>query len=238
MKNLLALSIIGLTACSSSIALADTSMNSTNDQSLTGGMYIGGSLGYGGMYTPKFDNIKDATNLIALKNNRGGFTYRVDAGYLFPVLPQFLVGPEVGYMDYANNKTTYSFKDPDVYNDRYKYKGHTIDMLGVGKYYFAGTKFNMIGKVGAAIVSQKLDFNQDGDEPYGPVSTKTTKVLPELAVGVGYDVTQMLGVDVTYSHVFGKTPKTDNIDSNPLQPGQKVASINTILAGITYKFNL
>lgn len=65
-----------------------------------------------------------------------------------------------------------------------------------------------------------------------------------MAVGFGYDFTPAIGLNVTYSHVFGRKPKfvafkgTQGYVEHFMRTLTKVASINTFMDGLTFKFNV
>lgn len=254
MKKILALGAL-VSLGMSSAALADGALADNSAQGVQGGAYIGGGLGIGGMNTPKsyLPLGKGVANLKQSRKLRSGVTYRVDAGYLFPVTSHLLLGAEVGYTGYPQNKYN---QDGDFWlktkvHTRLNYSGHMFDVLGVAKYYF-GNHFNVFAKAGAADVYQKTSFNmyETGDKQQVVDSIaftkKVNKILPEAAVGVGYDFTPAIGVNVTYSHVFGTKPKFVLPNSGNkaaftkqiIGTAGKVASINTVMAGLTFKFNM
>jgi len=248
MKKMLALSAVAVSLGASSIALADNNMPlGGNPQSVKGGIYVGGSLGYGGMDTPKKNMpLSDIAQSGSYKL-RHGVAYRIDGGYLFPVASHFLLGAELGYTGYPKNQ--YKLGLGHKIYSHLTYAGSMFDALLVAKYYI-GTHFNMFGKAGAAYVSQKTSWdlynNNKGEASSNSFVKKSHKILPEVAVGLGYDFTPSLGVDVTYSHVFGKKPNftnTADIHTGPDTTGlqndlSQVASVNTVLVGLTYKFSM
>ena len=191
MKKILALGAL-VSLGMSSAALADGALADNSAQGVQGGAYIGGGLGIGGMNTPKsyLPLGKGVANLKQSRKLRSGVTYRVDAGYLFPVTSHLLLGAEVGYTGYPQNKYN---QDGDFWlktkvHTRLNYSGHMFDVLGVAKYYF-GNHFNVFAKAGAADVYQKTSFNmyETGDKQQVVDSIaftkKVNKILPEAAVG-------------------------------------------------------
>lgn len=233
MKKLLAFSACSALLGAGSFALAgnfEQPNNHFNNQNITGGAYIGGSIGIGGMNTPKL-NAADHNLTSTSSKLRKGVAYRADLGYLFAVAPQLLLGGEFGYTGYPNNK--YTGNNVNGYTENLKYKGHMFDLLGVAKYYF-GCNFNVFGKAGAAYVYQKATITVSHRARTVPVfSESKNKILPELAAGIGYDFTPAIGANITYSHVFGSKPSFQDLSTF-----NNVASVNTVLAGLTYKFSM
>jgi hypothetical protein len=151
---------------------------------------------------------------------RSGVSYRASLGYLMGV-SNFNYGAELGYTGYPDN--TYS----NGYN-KLTYSGHTIDLLGVGKYNFSNTEtgFFAVGKAGAAYVSQKTKANN--------FNKTQTAIKPELAVGLGYNMSRKVALDVTMSRIFAGQA---NPTGNSVNSATQVSSVNTLMAGITYNFS-
>lgn len=239
MKKLLVLSALGLSLGASTVALAAN--GGVHVQAVKGGVYVGGGLGIGGMNTPRgylpLDNATSKSYKL-----RSGVVYRVDVGYLFPVAAHLLLGVEGGYTGYPHNKYRMANNIQDQYC-HLNYRGHLFDLLAVAKYYFGG-RFNVFAKVGGADVYQKtaLTLYNGGNHSKVAFTKKVSKILPEAALGVGYDITPAIGVDVTYSHVFGVKPSFNVAhiqDIKDLEPHlSKVASVNTLIGGVTFKFNV
>ncbi len=176
------------------------------------GFYIGAGAGIGGMDTKKADVSGVSTKL------RSGVAYRASLGYLMGE-GNLNYGAELGYTGYPDN--TYS-----GYGVKVDVSGRTVDLLGVGKYNFSETDtgFFLVGKAGAAVVSQKTTV-----KGFGPTYSKSkTAVKPELAVGAGYNVNKNVALDVTLAHVFG---------TNSATSASEIASVNTLMAGVSYNFS-
>lgn len=185
------------------------------------GIYGSLSAGIGGMDTK---NYSSGNNPFASESLRSGVSYRGALGYLM-ASGKFNYGLELGYTGYPKN--TYGLGGADIV-----YTGHTIDLLGVGKYNFSETDsgFFLVGKAGAAYVSQKTELTSSRT-----LYKKTVNgVKPELAVGGGYNVNKNVAIDLTLSHVFGK--QTDP-DAATASGATQIASVNTLLAGLTYSFS-
>lgn len=183
--------------------------------------------GMGGMDTKNY-NPNRSDNIYNKVTLRDGLAYRLSAGYLFGETNNVNYGLELGYASYAKNiyKTPIAFKET--------YQGYNIDLLGVAKYNFNvdGTGFYVVGKAGAAYVSQKFTGSVTGTS----VSETWTKhaYKPEVVAGLGYDFNKNIGMDVTYSHIFAG--KADPMDTK-IANAAKVSSVNTLLVGLSYHFS-
>ena len=185
------------------------------------GFYAGVGAGIGGMDTKKYSSGGPFTS----QKLRSGVSYRGALGYLMGE-GNFNYGLELGYTGYPKN--TYGY-----YGVNGTYTGYTVDLLGVGKYNFSDSDsgFFVVGKAGAALVSQKFDIADAGATYYK--KTKTA-VRPELAVGAGYNVNKNVAFDLTLSHVFGNQADPD---AGSVSGATQISSVNTLLAGITYSFS-
>jgi len=240
----------------SSAALADTPPTNNYSHYKAGGAYLDAGVGFGGMNTPQkflsFEHQEQVRITEQTRKLRNGVAYRVGFGYLFPVTSHLLLGAEIGYTGYPENNYNQDgyFSGTTQIHTRINYTGHLFDLLGVAKYYF-GNHFNIFAKAGIADVYQKtLVRFYDIDAAHTVTdrmlfTKKINKILPEVAAGVGYDFTPSVGVNVTYSHVFGKKPNFDPFNGRSEAKATsyymgtltKVASINTVMAGLTFKFN-
>lgn len=219
----------GITILStSSFGLANsTLMDSTN---FALGPYLGFQAGIGGMDTKKLsketktafpDEHKQAIDNRAIGRISGGYSWVQDF---------FQYGLEIGFMAYEDN--TYRLNNEGCAQHKYKYEGHTVDLLAVIQYYLANN-FSAIGKVGPAYVTQKFE-----QEIAPKTSQSKHKLLPEVSIGISYGFNQNWSVDLTYSHIFGKSPKefadvSYDIDSKDLY--KNVASVNALMIGVQYK---
>lgn len=183
--------------------------------------YVGVQAGFGGMDTPTIN----ATGTTTEKYN--GVALGVDGGYLFSVSHHFKVGPELGFKGYADN----TYKSPTTPYfpgvTRVTYSGNYFDVL-VNAQYNLNAKWNLIGKVGGAIVQQ---LETDTGTTYG--KKESNAILPEIVLGVGYNITPQMNINASYNGVIGtKIPK----ESVGGITNTSVASVNTYMLGFTYSF--
>ena len=172
------------------------------------GFYIGAGAGVGGMDTKKDNAFGGGYKL------RSGVAYRASLGYLTGE-GNVNFGAELGYTGYPDN--TYNGNGFKV-----TYSGHTVDLLGVAKYNFSETDtgFFLVGKAGAAVISQKTSAKGFGTT----YSKSKTAVKPELAVGAGYNMNKNVALDVTLAHVFGTQT---NPNANSESSATNIAAVNT-----------
>jgi outer membrane immunogenic protein len=186
------------------------------------GTYIGANLGIGGIQTKKMDT----EGLSNYKFNINGLAGRVNAGHLFGQ-NSFNYGIEVGYAMYQSNK--YTIGD----TASFIYKGYNIDILGVAQYNF-NSNWNIFSKAGVAYVHQKTTTSED--KFFNPYTDSKNKFLPEVAIGGGYEFDNGLGLNLTFSHIFGNNPEQFNSVNMTRDNLNKVASVNMLTLGINYKF--
>jgi Outer membrane protein beta-barrel domain len=186
------------------------------------GFYAGVGAGIGGMDTQDFSSNNSPYNSISL---RSGVSGRLALGYLTGA-GHLNYGLELGATGYPKN--TYK-----IGNFSETYTGYIADLLGVAKYNFSSSEdgFFVVGKAGAAYVNQKFKGSIGGSTV---VSSSKSAIKPELAVGVGYNVSKNLAFDVTYNHLFAG--KADPAGAT-LSSATKISSVNTLLVGLTYSFS-
>lgn len=196
------------------------------------GPYIGAQIGIGGMDTKKLSQeTKEEFPTIHKEDihHWDPIVGRIFGGYLWSQ-DALSYGAELGFAMYPDN--TYKLEDnqsgPTKYN--YKYEGYNIDLLGVVKYVVANN-LNVFGKAGVAYASQKFSLKTESSS----MDKTEYEFLPEVAVGVGYDINQNVAIDLTYSHIFGKSPKeySDATDL-PKDLYKDVASVDALMLGINY----
>lgn len=221
-----------------SFALADGSAKQAKD-----GFYVGLGVGAGALDVPSdlFNNkaLKAAGVDQNLQNN-WGFAARVEAGYLKAVSSNVLLGAELGFNYLPQSKYTVDGASEDGEGNKgqqheyIKYTDYNIDALLVAKYLLP-SQFNVFAKGGFAYVHQKIKgsytFTQDSVTLDSDSASETTsRILPELAAGVGYSINSNIDANLTYAHVFGDSVSASAVNNVP--------SSNSVLVGIDYKFDL
>lgn len=196
--------------------------------------YMGVGAGWGGMLTYKASNlpqsIGDGTSYTA-KSLHDGLSYRGNLGYLWAV-GHDNYGLELGYMGYPKN--TY---DIDNVHPRLAYKGHSIDALIVLQHNYNDGWF-IAGKLGAAYVVQQLQNSQSDDYLINNNSIFGTdrKVLPEVALSAGYNITQHIGVDISAHYIFGGSDNQNLTNASSAANVRRVASVAAGFIGAYLRF--
>lgn len=166
--------------------------------------YLGLQAGVGGVgdYDHVFGNFKRHTD-----ENDQKTTGRISAGYLADISnSRFKVGIESGLQG------SLPFKANDYWDT--KIKRWSFDIVGVADFY-ATPKLDLFAKLGAAYTSHHISSNDFYSETIH-------ETVPKAALGIGYDVTPCVNLNLSLSHEF-----SDNAN---------VPSLTAALVGV--RFNL
>lgn len=174
--------------------------------------YLSAQAGLGGMQTPKLAN---ADTFVL-----GTFAWRYSGGYLYKVdVMQY--GFEIGHDGFQSN--SYG-KSPIVT----RFRGYSDDLLAVIRYDFQPT-WNIFTEFGPARFCMTTESTATT-----PNVQHTTKILPELAFGFGYGLTEALSLNISFDYLFGTKPK---LNENTYEVTQNTIPMSSeILAGFTYTF--
>tara|TARA_B100001248_G_scaffold262563_1_gene259446 strand:- start:11042 stop:11641 length:600 start_codon:yes stop_codon:yes gene_type:complete len=178
------------------------------------GFYTQFELGAGRLHgKPTFDQVANTSYDNGPSNE---FVAAIAVGYQFDITDSFSFGPELGYK-YVGKSTVKIDGDED-----FSQKLDIVDLLGVATYH-ATDKVDVFGKAGIAVTHDDVSDTVAGQT----VSDDATRVLPELALGAGYSVTENIQVIGTVSHIFGKA-----FDDNE----KNVPSVTMATVGLKYMF--
>ncbi len=202
-KNLLAkLAVSAIAACAiSTVANAAVS-----------GPYVGGQVGWGNTNINNNDIFGNNSGISSSIDNTG-VAGRIFAGYQFN--PNWAA--ELGYT---------RFSDTDI-NDITAYgvpvgngslREQAFDLVGKGILPLQNN-FNLYGKLGAAYLQGDMSFNGSGVSTTGDEN----KVYPTYGVGISYDVTPNVPVDLSWNRI-------QKVGDSDLQ------STDLIAVGIAYNF--
>jgi opacity protein-like surface antigen len=161
------------------------------------------------------------TNLFAAqKVDKGDFSYGLRGGYEIPLSDSWLWGIEAGYFNFG--KTSYINTAPFGVNVDIKQQGG--DLLAVIKKNF-NNGLNLYGKAGAAYVYQDVNLVLPVASSTGLNINESKKFLPEIAGGVGYQISDKIVVTGSVNHIFG-----NSLNSNTT--GIRVASATAGMIGL------
>jgi hypothetical protein len=206
---------------------------------------LGGQIGGGGIQTPSSPTYSCNywgycyTNTSINSQSSQTFAYRPYANILFTVAPMLQIGPEVAYWGYTSNDysfTTFNGDGNPNGNLDVNYSGYSIEYLLDLKYYF-GPRVYIIGKAGAATVSQTVSTSQtyslnSNKTPFS-ASTTTTQTLPEIAGGIGYMLGPNFGINFEVDYIIGSS--ISNIDVANAN-NNTVASVVGAMVGLEFTF--
>ncbi len=176
------------------------------------GFYVGGQAGWADMNYSKTSGITDgATSL-----DTDGVAGRLFAGYQFDQN----WAAEFGYTKFSNVKAKFDYP---YFTGTQTLKEHAFDLVAKGILPLQNG-FNMYGKLGAALISMDPSGSAtvDGVTASGTGDTQN-KVYPTFGVGVSYDITPNVPVDISWNRI----QKTG---------GGNIQSTNFFSAGIAYNF--
>lgn len=108
-----------------------------------------------------------------------------------------------------------------------KYNGYNISLLGVLKYTFCSNGFVVLGKAGVAFTHQEQTVTSVG---FPDISGSSSKISPELALGVGYQFNPNVEVDLTADAVIVPSSSNNNLT------GTTPDNNGNLLLGLIYHF--
>ncbi len=246
MKKLLLTTAAVLTLSAATFAMAGGIDQPAQNQGPQGGFYVGGGLGYANQVLPS--NIVAANSKLIggfsfanTKHQFNNFSVGAHVGYLAKVAQNFLAGAEVGYTYLPKSKYTFDETrgtvSPAINNKGVgvNYSDYAFSLLAVGKYYVT-SEFNVFGKAGIAYVNQSISVNRAATSTSHASTSSVTaeKILPEAAVGVGYNLTPSVELTAQYSRIFGRKVHTQS--SVAAIEANRIPSANIVMVGANYYF--
>lgn len=231
MKKVLLTAAVMVSLNAASFAMAGgAEQKPVSQQAPRGGLYVGVGAGWGALDVP-LDSTVGLSGAVSSSQKTNGFSGRVNVGYLAGVSQNMSLGGEAGYtyLPYTTNTVTMTSEDlTQTFSRKYDPR-YVLDLLAVAKFYVT-SELNVFGKAGIAYVNQKQTVSTEGFYS----SSTDGKVLPELAVGAGYNIAQNLEANLTYAHAFGDNHESQIVASTT----DYMPSFNTVMAGLNYTFNM
>lgn len=183
LKKILITSVLTASACAVMTANA----------ALPNGLYVSGQVGYADTHMKSRFQSSSGVDL-----GNDGLAGRLALGY--KITPK--VALEVGYLQLSDAKITPKKGGSTFSNEQY-----AVDLAAKGILPITNN-VNIYGKVGVAYLTTQLDEKTSADNT---ISKRT--FAPEVAIGMGYDITPNVTVDTSLTHIqpFG-TNRPGNID--------------------------
>ncbi|WP_423062776.1 outer membrane beta-barrel protein [Candidiatus Paracoxiella cheracis] len=225
-------------------AVAAVGFSATTLAANGSGFYLRGQAGYGWVgkesqtikLPPLRSNAASLTPTVSTLGNKGhGFAGRAAVGY---ALNQYL-SVETGFTHYSDFKRNLGEMQvrnsaglSGIQNAQAKTSLYAFDLMAKGTIPF--DNFYAFGGVGVADVHAK-SYALNSISSFGNISkpiqiwdaSQKDFIRPKVAAGVGYNITQHIAVDVSYSRVFGR----GKVSERNYLPDLNLASV-----GLTYKF--
>lgn len=181
-----------------SVLTASTCAAMTANAALPKGLYVSGQVGYAETH------MKSRLAFHGVDLNNDGLAGRLAIGY--KITPNAAL--ELGYLQLSEAK----LKNSDLSN-----KQHAIDIAAKGILPITNN-VDIYGKVGVAYLTTVLDTHTRSEN-----HISKRMFAPEVAVGMGYDITPNVTVDTSLTHI-------QTIGSN--RPG----NIDFLAVGVGYNF--
>lgn len=210
MKKSLILSITLVSLSATRLLYADSTLPTPPPAD---GFYVSGGLGYGGPFLHKANE--------NLSTQALGLAGQTAMGYLWHHT-NIQYGPELEFVAYNNR---------EIHNAVFQasYSGYHGSLLGVLKNNI-NNHWHVEGKAGIAYVFQQFSST------FIPTNTQK-KILPELALGLGYNLTPKVSTNLTASWIFGNKPIALNGAPGQLNNDlNKASPIGTLILNINYSF--
>ena len=160
--------------------------------------YVELALNYGGLQTPDVDYRPSYSSSYNAAHQVGGIGFGVTAGYLFNsyqfhLAPDWRVGVEADYNQFADNTYGYGFR---TVTTQYTYSSYTISALGVVHYQNdAGWLAFLKGGATRVIQTMKQRYS----------TQSIANFVPQITLGTGFQVTELINLNVSYNYVMGET---------------------------------
>ncbi len=192
-------------------------------------------------------NIADVGTILTSKHTQKG-SARISAGAQKKLRPYFSVLGEIGYGYYGKTDINFHQHGPqlsiasgaaDFSQIKVKATLDGLDVLAGVSYRIS--QFDLSFKAGAMIQNARYKpsinlSNYDRGNSYGSAywDTSTTQVLPEIKLGMGYQLIENLYINAAWTHVFGQKPGINyTTDANNSGGFLAIKSQNPTLDAIT-----
>ncbi|MEN9471605.1 MAG: hypothetical protein RL214_961 [Pseudomonadota bacterium] len=196
-----------------SVLASSTLAVMTANAALPSGLYVSGQVGYADT------NLKSRLSPLKSSLANDGLAGRLAIGY--KLIPNLAL--ELGYLQLSSASYN-SVKN----NCTYSNKQHAVDVLAKGILPIT-SNVNIYGKLGAAYLTTQIQSKTTNADISTTTNLNSTVGIdkrqwaPEVAVGMGYDITPNVSVDTSLTHI-------QTIGNN--RPG----NIDFLAVGVAYTF--
>jgi opacity protein-like surface antigen len=168
----------------------------------------------GGVILEGLNSSNNAYSAVSFKDNSYPLAGRLYAGYGFN--KYFSI--ETGYLLTTNATIHTDILGKDA--NKFHVKEQIADVVGKGSFYM-GDKFYVYGKAGVAYITVKETLNDE----------KTKNINLVYGAGLGYDVSDSVSVDLSWTRYNGKDTSAEHLINGNWKP-----SLDFYAVGVTYKF--
>ncbi|MSP53563.1 MAG: hypothetical protein EXR81_04860 [Gammaproteobacteria bacterium] len=177
--------------------------------------YMDLALNYGSLQTPNTDYSPNSYQK-AKSHDVGGLGFGINVGYLFDsyqfsIAPEWRLGVEAGYHQFADNTYTYGSSFRSSSDNDIKYSSYALSFLGVLRYQ-DDNHWLAFFKSGVARVTQSLKTTSSSSND----TPSKAGFNPQFILGGGYQLTRSINVDASYNYIMGKQPNVGN--NNTIAP--------------------
>ena len=179
------------------------------------------------------------------------WVWRIAGGYAVDITSKFSLGYDFGYAALSNPNTTYMDTQSDNdFANKYTWTANWtasyIDLLATTQYKLT-QRFSLLGDVGIAEIMQKVNwqlmqtqFPRVGPGPIenelGAGSTMAHKLAPEIVLGLGYQISSYVDVNLTYNYIFADNIGFSESELSGITNSHKVATISNTFLGVNFLF--
>ncbi len=153
--------------------------------------YVSGEIGFFGV------EVTSNTPFSYSEDNYLGAVGRIGLGNLWPVNDCLQVGLEAGGNIFGSHGDSY-------FNGSMDYDRYSFDLLAVADQHIT-RRFNIFAKAGVAYAKDEVSFSDYNFYQ----STSSSGVVPKGVLGIGYDLTKRINVNLAYNKEFN----ANNVDA-------------------------
>lgn len=217
------------TALSLLFLLISASVYASENIIAKSGFYFGGIVGATMPSAPSSSEIENiltsqgVNSSVSKSNNK--FTYGAILGFHYAINTNFLVGTELSYLDLGGND--YFASQPNGNSMKVSFNNKGVQGM-LTSFYIMSNGFNAFAKLGAIYETTSFDNFTINGKSVDNLSSE--KLIPAVAVGLGYIIANNLNVLLQYEHTFGENYD----DAGMMIVKNKPMTLDLIMLGFSY----